>query len=67
MERREIIPLTLYWWQYKQDDRLLVRCRFLQREFVAVVVMAATAEQVIKSGYGVGELVNTTPQALRPV
>jgi hypothetical protein len=67
MELREVKPLTLYWWQYKDDDRVVVRARFLTKGFVTCVVMAATAEQVIRCGYGVGELVNTTPHALRPV
>lgn len=67
MEPREVKLNTLYWWHYQGDQHLLVRARFNNKEFVTCQVVAATAEDVIKSGYGVGELVNTTPHALRPV
>ncbi len=67
MEQREVRPGTLYWWQYKDAECVLVRARFMTPAYVVCVVMAATAEEVIKSGYGVGEAVNTTPHALRPV
>jgi hypothetical protein len=67
MEQREVKLNTLYWWQYQGDQHQLVRARFMTREFVTCQVVAATAEDVIRSGYGVGELVNTTPHALRPV
>jgi hypothetical protein len=67
MELREIKNGVLYWWQFAENDRCLVRARFISRDYVTCLVVAATAEQVIKSGYGVGEPVNTTPHALRPV
>lgn len=67
MEQREVKIGALYWWQFLGDSRLLVRLRFTDRDYVSCQVVAATAEEVIKSGYGIGEMVRTTPHALRPV
>ena len=67
MELREVKVGVLHWWQFHEEDRLLVRVRFVGKDFVSLQIVAGTAEQVIKSGYGVGESVNTTPNALRPV
>lgn len=67
MELREVVPGGLYWWQFSIDDRVLIRCRFVGKDYISCQIVAATAEQVIHSKYGVGESVNTTPHALRPV
>ena len=67
MDLRNVKTRDLLWWHYSDQGRLLVRVRFVGRDFVSVQVAAATAEQVIASGYAVGETINTQPTALAPL
>lgn len=63
----QIKQRDLLWWKYGDDKRLLVRVILISNVFVAVRVIAATPQEVIDSGYGVGETLNTSAEALFPV
>jgi hypothetical protein len=66
-EMRDLKLNQLLWWHYKDTDKMLVRLRGYSKTFATCQVVAATALQVIRSGYGNGEIVNTMPQTLSPV
>lgn len=68
---------ALAWWTYKDGidtpelktfpKRLLGRLVMMNTQAVSVKILAATAEQVIESGYGVGEMVHTLPSSVEMV
>jgi hypothetical protein len=66
MDLHDLRAGLLVWFRYKDEKQLLCRVRFMSRDYVSVQVVAATAEQVIESGYGVGEAINVAALALQP-
>ncbi|PYX71596.1 MAG: hypothetical protein DMG78_14920 [Acidobacteria bacterium] len=67
MQLSELKPGHFVRWLYKDNDTLLCRLRFLGRDYVSVQVVTATEQQVLESGYGVSDVVNVSPETLRPV
>jgi hypothetical protein len=45
----------LYWWRGVEGLRILIRCEVLFQEYARVRIVAATPEEVLRTGYGVGE------------
>lgn len=60
MKPNEARLRQLVWWFYSDGDCVLCRVSLIGRESCTVKVLAATYEQVIRSGIGVGES-NTVP------
>lgn len=48
----------LYWWRGIDGLRILIRCEYLMTEYARVRIVAATPEEVLRTGYGVGESFN---------
>lgn len=48
----------LYWWRGVAGCAILVRCEYLAQEYARCRVVAATAEEVLRTGYGAGESFN---------
>lgn len=67
MQMREIKAGQFVFWHFGENDKLLCRVRYVGRDYVSCTVLTATCEQVIASGYGVGEPLNTRPESLEPV
>jgi hypothetical protein len=55
MDLKHIENRAMLWWNFCDSDRVLVRVILLGREFIVCQVLAATVDQVLASGYGVGE------------
>jgi hypothetical protein len=51
-------PQGLYWWRGINGLRILIRCEYLAQEYARCRVVAATAEEVLRTGYGAGESFN---------
>lgn len=66
MELRDLKMGMFVWFRCNAEVSVLCRVRSINRDYVSVQVVAATAEQVIAGGYGVGEAINTSPLALLP-
>jgi len=66
MELRELRPAMLVWFPITDDDSILCRVRYIGRDYVSLQVLAATAEQVLRGGHGVGEQINSLPHVLKP-
>jgi hypothetical protein len=49
---------ALYWWRGVDGLRILIRCEYMAQEYARVRIVAATPEEVIKTGYGAGESFN---------
>lgn len=67
MDVRDVKTNEMYWWKFHGDDRVLVRVALSGRGYIACKILAATAEQVLACGYGVGEIVNTDAKTLELV
>jgi hypothetical protein len=67
METRDLHFRDLVWWSFCDSEKLLCRVEYLGTDYVAVRVLAATTEQVLACGYGVGERINTKASALSRV
>lgn len=65
MELRDLKVGEFYWWAFCPGNELLVRLRYLGRDFLSVQIVAGTAKQVLQAGYGVGDTVNTLNTCLR--
>lgn len=48
----------LYWWRGVDGLRILIRCEYMAQEYARVRIVAATPEEVVRTGYGVGESFN---------
>lgn len=57
MEPREVKLWHVYWWNAKADLKILVRVIAIHPKFFSLRVQAATVEQVLRIGNGVGEIV----------
>jgi hypothetical protein len=67
MDARDIKFRDLILFRYAEGKSLLCRVELIGRGFYTVRVLSATPEQVIESGYGCGEHINTQATALHPV
>lgn len=48
----------MYWWTGIKDTRILLRCETVFQEYARMRVLAASPEEVLRTGYGVGEWFN---------
>jgi len=55
MDARDLEKNMLVWWKQPRGDKLLCRVHTVARDFVGLRIAAATAEQVVRTGFGVGE------------
>jgi hypothetical protein len=67
MKANEAKLRALAWWEFREGHPILVRVCLVGRENATVRILAATAEQVILSGYGIGEAVTVPFTSLRDV
>lgn len=48
----------LYWWRAFEGIRILVRCEYMAQEYARCRIVAATPDEVLRTGYGAGESFN---------
>jgi hypothetical protein len=56
MQRGDLKEKMLVWWNCGSGEKLLCRVVTVSESFIGIRVVAATAQQVIRTGYGAGEL-----------